>query len=229
MDHHHLGLQPAVVAGPHLTRSRLPRPSTARTGTITVAGQTFTVTQSGTGIRIGSVPADFNGDGKPDLVWQNQTTGQLTVWLMNGTTMTQGLWLTPSAVADTNWKIVGVVDIDGDGKPDILWQNQVTGQLTVWLMNGTTMTQGLWLTPSAVPDTNWKIVGVRRLQRGRRPRHPLAEPGDGTVDGVADERDHPDGGSLPHAERGARHQLENRRDVATSTATASPTSSGRTR
>jgi C1A family cysteine protease len=132
-----------------------------RTGTITVAGQTFTVTQPGTGIRIGSAPADFNGDGKPDLVWQNQTTGQLTVWLMNGTTQTQGLWLTPSTVADTNWKIAGVADFNGDGDPDLLWQNQVTGQLTVWLMNGTTQTGGLWLTPSAVSATSWKIAGPR--------------------------------------------------------------------
>ena len=109
-----------------------------RTGTITVAGQTFTVTQSGTGTRVGAVSGDIDGDGKPDILWQNQVTGQLTVWLMNGTTMAQGLWLTPSAVPDTNWKIAGVADFNGDGDPDILWQNQVTGQLTVWLMNGTT-------------------------------------------------------------------------------------------
>jgi len=27
---------------------------------------------------------DFNGDGKSDILWRNQTTGQVYVWLMNG-------------------------------------------------------------------------------------------------------------------------------------------------
>ena len=26
---------------------------------------------------------DFNNDGKPDQLWQNQSTGQLGVWLFN--------------------------------------------------------------------------------------------------------------------------------------------------
>jgi hypothetical protein len=30
--------------------------------------------------------ADFNGDGKADLVWRNATTGDTSMWLMNGTT-----------------------------------------------------------------------------------------------------------------------------------------------
>ena len=44
---------------------------------------------------------------------------------------------------------------------DILWQHQIWGALTVWLMNGTTMTSAALLTPSVVSDTNWKIVGVQ--------------------------------------------------------------------
>ena len=80
---------------------------------------------------------------------------------MNGTSMTSAVWLTPSTVPDTNWKIVGVGDFNADGKPDILWQHQASGGLGVWLMNGTSMTSAVWLTPSTVPDTNWKILGVQ--------------------------------------------------------------------
>jgi probable HAF family extracellular repeat protein len=103
---------------------------------------------------------DFNADGKPDLIWQNQTTGEIGVWFMNGTTMTGFSYLTPDTVSDLNWKIVGVSDFNGDGKPDILWQHQTSGNIDVWTMNVTTMTESTYLTPGAVSDLNWKIVGV---------------------------------------------------------------------
>ena len=32
--------------------------------------------------------ADFNGDGHVDLLWHHQTTGDVSVWYMNGTTAT---------------------------------------------------------------------------------------------------------------------------------------------
>ena len=51
--------------------------------------------------------ADFDSDGKPDLIWQHRTTGWIGVWFMNGTSMTSAALFTPSSVADTNWKIVG--------------------------------------------------------------------------------------------------------------------------
>ena len=33
-----------------------------------------------------SARCDFNGDGKPDILWRNKSTGQNIVWLMNGAT-----------------------------------------------------------------------------------------------------------------------------------------------
>jgi hypothetical protein len=101
---------------------------------------------------------DMNGDGYPDLVWQNQTNGLLSVWYLRGSRMVNWAMLNPSQVADTNWKIRAVADLDGDGKPDLIWQHQATGTISTWLMNGNVMRAGLLLTPSVVPDTNWKIV-----------------------------------------------------------------------
>jgi hypothetical protein len=50
---------------------------------------------------------DLDRDGCPDVVWQNGTTGELAVWLMNGASFSQSRMLNPWRVVDTNWKIVG--------------------------------------------------------------------------------------------------------------------------
>ena len=70
---------------------------------------------------------DFNGDGQPDILWHHQTTGTLSAWLMNGTNLAALGTVNPGVVSDTNWKIVGVGDFNGDGQPDILWHHQATG------------------------------------------------------------------------------------------------------
>jgi hypothetical protein len=51
--------------------------------------------------------ADMNADARPDLVWQNFTTGELGVWFMNGITRIGGQYLNPSSV-NPAWRIVGV-------------------------------------------------------------------------------------------------------------------------
>jgi hypothetical protein len=104
---------------------------------------------------------DFNGDRKTDLVWHNQATGDISVWYMNGTTLIDGVWVTPSRVADTNWKIRAIGDANGDGKPDLIWQHATSGKLSAWIMNGVTMVNGVLLSPDTVADTNWRIVGPR--------------------------------------------------------------------
>src|SRR5262249_1155467 len=106
---------------------------------------------------------DFNGDGKTDLLWWQQTTGILYAWFMNGNARSSGAYLSPSQVPDTNWKVEGIADLNGDGKPDLLWRNTATGELYVWYMSGLAKTGGAYLAPSRVADTNWKIEGVADL------------------------------------------------------------------
>ena len=102
---------------------------------------------------------DINGDGRFDLLWQHQTTGQISSWFMNGVNLAAGALFSPGQVTDTNWKIVARGDFNGDGHPDLIWQHRTTGQISAWMMNKTTAIGMQLLTPGQVADTNWKIVG----------------------------------------------------------------------
>src|SRR5438874_2206044 len=71
----------------------------------------------------GAVPCankDFNGDCKSDILWQNNSTGQRLISLMNGTTFQSTVNL---GTIGTSWSIAGSGDFNGACKPDILWKN----------------------------------------------------------------------------------------------------------
>src|SRR5712692_9659104 len=74
--------------------------------------------------------ADLNGDGHPDLIWQDPNTGTSQVWFLGGeqgTTTTGAAGLSgPNA-----WRIVAVADLNGDGHPDAIWQDPATGMSQV--------------------------------------------------------------------------------------------------
>ena len=72
-----------------------------------------------------------------------------------------GTLFNPGQVSDTNWRIRGVADIDRDGQPDLIWQNQANGLISTWLMHGINLREGRLFTPEQVADTNWVIVGPR--------------------------------------------------------------------
>lgn len=108
---------------------------------------------------------DFDGDGKSDVLWRNNTTGQMIIWLMNGTSMRWSMngisplpMASPGLVADLDWQIHSVADFNGDHKSDILWVNTVTGQVYIWLMNGLEATA--IADPATVSDLNWRIQGL---------------------------------------------------------------------
>jgi len=102
---------------------------------------------------------DFNGDGKPDLVWQHPA-GLLWVWIMNGPNAVGSTVPSPAQVADPSWRIRAVIDLNGDGKPDLIWQHMSAGLLSAWLMNGSTVASAVSLNPGSISG-GWKIVGPR--------------------------------------------------------------------
>jgi hypothetical protein len=60
-----------------------------------------------------------------------------------------------SVLAPQNSKLYS--DFNGDGKADIVWQNTVTGDRSIWLMNGTTIDSFAFV---AGISTDWSIVGT---------------------------------------------------------------------
>jgi hypothetical protein len=81
--------------------------------------------------------ADFNHDGIPDLVWQNNTSGQVYVWYMGGPLGNNYLgasYLAPNGMP--GWSLAGIADFNRDGTPDLVWQNNTSGQVFVWYMGG---------------------------------------------------------------------------------------------
>jgi len=100
---------------------------------------------------------DFDGDGVRDLVWWNSRTGQVYIMLMATTTAVKGGDILTTE-PDSHWRIVATGDINGDGKSDLIWWHQVTGQVYAMLVNGTAVAGGG--TIFSEPNTTWKIVAA---------------------------------------------------------------------
>lgn len=99
-----------------------------------------------------ALAGDFDGNGRSDLIWRNETTGQTAIWLMNGTTFSSGSTVMNNAA----WRPALLGDFNGDGKSDIVWRNDTTGQSSVWLMSGTQIIGSATL----VTDPAWRPTHV---------------------------------------------------------------------
>jgi V8-like Glu-specific endopeptidase len=103
---------------------------------------------------------DFNRDGAMDLLWHETVSGQISYWQMDYAGNVQaGPTLSWTTAESSGWKIVGTGDYNGDNKIDILWHHPTSGQLSVWYVDGATVTGhgevNWWTAESA----GWKIVG----------------------------------------------------------------------
>jgi hypothetical protein len=122
---------------------------------------------------------DMTGDGAPDIIWFNETTGQVASWLLDGTGHvldTQYVdWRCAKADCGQQWNVVGLGDVNRDGHPDLVWWNATTGEVGIWII-----------------DNHGTVLGAQYLDRRSawsndpcQGTWPIAV-GDVTGDGVAD-------------------------------------------
>lgn len=105
--------------------------------------------------------ADFDADGQDDILLRNETSGALVVWLMDGTVRRTARYLSPSSLPNLNWKLGALLDLDADGTADLVWQNQTSGRIVTWLMDGIVRRCGTYVSPDAPDDPSWRIAGPR--------------------------------------------------------------------
>ena len=116
---------------------------------ITGTGKSLSITSSSlietnSGFRIVGA-ADFDSDGKPDLLAEQVTTSSdpsavvsRVIWIMNGATKSSTVSFLNFA---QEWSMKGTGDYDKDGKVDILVE-QTTGRKGIWYMDGTSIREG---------------------------------------------------------------------------------------
>ncbi|MBV9109465.1 MAG: VCBS repeat-containing protein, partial [Gemmatimonadetes bacterium] len=99
--------------------------------------------------------ADFNGDGNPDLVWKNTSTGTRSIWLMLG-----AYWYSYANLPNPGaaWDVAAAADFDRDGKPDLVLRNHDTGEVRIHKMDGTAWTATEWVLPTQ--PAGYRLVGA---------------------------------------------------------------------
>jgi len=108
--------------------------------------------------------ADQNGDGSPDLIWQNSSTGEVTVYYYGGSggATNTGSAVLNSGAGTAGWRVVADADFDGNGTPDLVWQNQSTGQVNVNYYGGSGGATFIgWAELNTGAGTaGWSVVGA---------------------------------------------------------------------
>jgi hypothetical protein len=101
---------------------------------------------------------DFNGDGRDDILWRNET-GLTLDWLGQANGGFADNYTNSVVNIPTNWHIAGIGDFNGDGRDDILWRED--GGLTIdWLGQANGSFADNYLNSIVNIPNNWTIAGI---------------------------------------------------------------------
>ena len=109
--------------------------------------------------------ADFNDDDDPDIVWQNSSTGERIIWMIDA--LTQKGQHASLGVVPPAWRIAATGDFNADGQTDLLWTNTTDGQCGFWLMKGAVLISDFVYLASVSPD--WQIAAAADFDGDGRP------------------------------------------------------------
>lgn len=132
--------------------------------------------------------ADVNNNGRQDLVWRNNTTGQNAVWEIsfnstiqannttqvlavgansasNPFTRTANYFVTPTEAGTST--LAGIADFNGDNIADFLWTNGTTGVTKIWTMtagtNGQVSRGQEFNLTNTGANSGWEVAGIANV------------------------------------------------------------------
>jgi len=112
----------------------------------------------GSGNDLGVRFEDVNNDGFVDIL--KSKDGSSSVYLNNGTGWTLGSWTIPvNFVSGTTDQGVQIIDLDGNGKPDLVQAKN--GVRNIYINNGNGWTSSTWNIPTDFIDASNKDTGAR--------------------------------------------------------------------
>jgi len=100
--------------------------------------------------------ADFNGDGRLDVLVRRTDNGLWRIYLMDGTMVLDTDLI--GFASDANWQVKSTADFNQDGRADALHYNPVTEKWCLYLLNGTTIDIGDLLAISGNPVLELQAV-----------------------------------------------------------------------
>jgi hypothetical protein len=113
---------------------------------------------------------DFDGDGYNDVLWRDQYSGQVAMWLLDdgkyrGGSIFPNVAL-PVSPGNTAWSLIGCGQFDRNPGASAMWRNHADGSIAVWGFNADgsldyspTRTHFL---PYKIP-LDWELSDVRKL------------------------------------------------------------------
>jgi hypothetical protein len=100
-----------------------------------------------------SLAHDYNGDGFGDIGWRNDTTNDLAIWLVQGTSV---IGSGGGGPIPASTMVVGQRDFNGDTKTDWLIRD-ASGNTNIWFLNGAQLASVSSL--GNIPTT-WTIIAT---------------------------------------------------------------------
>jgi hypothetical protein len=103
---------------------------------------------------------DVDRNQRADIVWRNASTGETSMWFMNGLAIAG--WRMDVVEDDFGWQPLEMADFDGDLSADMLWYHPSTGATRVAFMQPVALSESRALAISNAADLTFEGVMRRK-------------------------------------------------------------------